>query len=489
MKFSFLFYLIVSSPFAVLPVHAMEQRTVSSPADLRAAVSQNLKQNERYHELIPRMVDTFYDIRKRIIVLIASIETLDKQRAIDIKYDQIRKRLENAKLRVDSIFDQARTIAIQEEELKHSSTDVSAIFQQEALFNRELEKLSDQCFARVANAKLFYDGLCKNPKIQQVYQVLQNLSRQTYFETLSWITHDSAGKSDIVAFLIGARGYAHQEIPAFLKKIARENPQAQIVIYSFGSDIDCEPIADVNLQGLNGMSRFSDAQQINVVNFHIPENLNQLMTNDTRELSPEQQETFLQQPIIYSSHELPNIKLVSCYLQLPLLKSNTGSAFFKQAFLNYIDRKLNEGSIVFIGNHTQCYNFEGIPLIAQLYYHFKHEIRHANICNLQLYTQCADGQCIVYDPLELAEQHIMKFNDHAGKLFLPETRLGVCCATLPCSQFISENGLQYHITNCSENGLMVTHVSGNGWEQPEILTIEREYSRDPHHPEAPQPCY
>ncbi len=487
MRSVFLLFFIIAGQFSAAVSYAMEGQPIRSQEDPYEEACKTFALNDNYHKLIIQMVDKFYELRNDIIILTKSIELLDTQRIINIQYDRIHGWLETAKGRINQISDEACAIEEREDELQDPSVDPSYLLLQETLLNQKLKQLNNECWSFVAYAQSFLNGLYENPQVRPYRQLLNHISRQLYFKTLSWLTHDGAGKSDIVAFLIGARGYAHQEIPAFFKKIARENPQAQIVIYSLGSDIDCEPIAEANLRGLNGENRFSVAQKISVVDFPSSEDVEQARS-ETQRLSTNQKGTFLQQPIVYTCRELPNIKLVSSCLELPLIPSQAGYAFFKHAFSECLNRKLNEGAVVFIGNNTQCYNFEGIQLVAQLYYHFKHEKNHPKASNLQLYTQGSDGQCIVYDPLESADQPIMKFDDRLGKLFLPEDQCGVCCATVPCSHFSSENGLQYHIRNCPDNGFMVTHVSSNGWEQPEIFTREGERSRDPNHAEAPRPC-
>lgn len=491
MRHIFLLFLMLL--IHVPDAHAMELKRLAQTWD--EAYFEEPSYN--LHESISTLTHQFYGIQTKLAITISCLKYLDPQKKTNIDYDKISEWLEKAKRHIDRIGSFRMSIFSKEEQLqepKMSATHrkIDAVrLRHHALLKSTLLKLHKSCSKSVESMSKYEKQFCELPKIASWHRLCNKLVRQTYFKTLSWITQDGAGKSDIVVFLIGARGCEHQEFPAFLKKIARENPHLQIVIYSIGCDITNLPIAEAHFKSA-GITQpcFSINQKVDVktiADLSLSDDLNTLISTEKRKLSQEQEQTFTQLPIIYTSDQFPNVKLVSCFLQLPLLGSQTGYLFFEYAFSDYIKRKLNEGAILFMGNHTQCYNLQGIPLIAQLYYKLKHEDKNPRANNLQLYTQGDNKQCVVYDPIESADQPIKKFYDHARKLFWPEKKIYLTCSVVPYAQFISENGLQYHIKQ-GQQGIVITHVSSNEWQQPEILTKNGEISSDPGHPEAPQPC-
>lgn len=515
--------------FLGLPVFAMEQpQAMPQPVAANLAVTVG-----QLHENIVQLTDQFYTIRKKYIILSSAVKSLDTQKTVKLDIGGLMDWFCRATKRVDEILAQEMAILKKQDELpkfpalklqflkditEQKVMDCSldeasllkvhyksmseklvedrsaALFRQEFLkalqdcVSNTLQSLRDECFRITRQAKKNQNSLCESAEAKLYLNQFNNIAGLAYFDTLAWMLSEGAGKSDIIAFVIGGRGCAHQEVPAFLKKIACDNPHLQIVVYSIGAEIDTEPLAKVHQDGLDGQPHFIVQQQMSARMLASAQSpaLKQLIEDDNERLWLEQKTTVLSPPTIYMCENLPNIKLVSCFLELPVCKDQAGYAFFSYAFSNYIDSKLSTGSIIFIGNHTWP-SLERMPLIANIYFQYKHLLPHSKACNLQLYTQEFDGQCTVYDPLESPDQPIMICDDRAGKLFLPNENCGVHCAAIPYSEFISEKGLQYHVVNVPGKGLMVSHVSCDKWVRPEIMPSDWRYSYNPSRPEALNP--
>ncbi len=161
--------------------------------------------------------------------------------------------------------------------------------------------------------------------------------------------------SDIVLITIGATGYAWQETPSFLMKLVNQFPDKKIKIYSINA---CNRKLKV-AQNEDDYSKSSDKENIyshkRSTNFTI-ESFNTLIPDSLR-------------------HSLYN------------------------ALRNFIRQKLDQSGIVFIGNNTQAYSCDDVPIIAKVYYEFKHLDPHEKAQNLQLYTQGGMGPWVVIDPL------------------------------------------------------------------------------------------
>jgi len=178
--------------------------------------------------------------------------------------------------------------------------------------------------------------------------------------------------SDILLLAIGARGYEIQEIPAFMKELAKQFPDKRITIFSI-----CDQMENFSSLSLSTKSTLS-----------IPENSS--FVQDLKFFPLE----------VYVSSLFPNLRVISSSCHLPLRKNEPGADQIIDFLDKFIRYKLDNGCILFLANNTTSASFHLIPEILALYTRIKHIDLHPRGNNLQLSVKSeSKAPFFAFDPL------------------------------------------------------------------------------------------
>lgn len=205
-------------------------------------------------------------------------------------------------------------------------------------------------------------------------------------ETLKQDTHD------IVLVGIGSLGFIKQETPDYFLKLVQSFPHKSFKIYLIDDLLysaknlffapeflvkdakNCEPVK-------TDKNRYSH---------------NESFTEDQFKYSTLRHKQYKNLEIELFSTKIPTHFSFIDYIQ------NKDQNSFAMIFKDFIVRKLNEGKVIFIGDHTGGLpDLADIRVIAHVYKEIKNSAVIKNKVNLQLYTQCGGRDWLVYDPQEL----------------------------------------------------------------------------------------
>lgn len=245
---------------------------------------------------------------------------------------------------------------------------------------------------------------------------------------------------DLLLITIGARGYPHQEIPAFLRNI---NPAIRVGIIGMSLEWKRQPWL---------LSQDCQVQTVDLSYIPVPKK--QAIASTGRKPFTLLQEA--NEPVrIFSQATKPSITLIDVPLHVAVAEGDHEYKTSERALDLLINRALTARKTVLIANNTQMFSLEFIPLLAKLYKQYANQ----NGCQQRIgcYTQGSKGQCIVLDPAKLGWQGQTEA-DPNGDFLLPG-QPGVPVAAFSYNSFY-DGSFAFHVQK-NNDGTMITGLSGS----------------------------
>lgn len=367
------------------------------------------------HEITDAM-DVFYDsyyhtanrIRNKINLIKNALQHRDSNPTIPVngaEFDKATRLLEDTAKQVENIWEliPQRTLRPQEQ---HAFTEA---------LNEQIgtAKRIHRIFTKQQHQISFQNMHTLNIALQD--------AANEHDRRISFMANLPVDSFDLLLITFGARGYQHQEVPAFVHSLP-ENIHTTIL--SIGNDWDKTSSAaqpGPNLAraacALN-LSLISITPSSAIESFHKPLHLLNMLSN----------------PVVMFEHVAgrPNIRLISMPFKFPTKKLSYAYKKARNGLKCLITRAIENNRAVIIGNNTQAFSWDGVDVLAKIYHQLSAMSRATH--QFAAYTQGSDGQCIVYNPARYNWQGPIT-QDPTGKFFMPYKQVGLPVATFSYDSF------------------------------------------------------
>ncbi len=205
-------------------------------------------------------------------------------------------------------------------------------------------------------------------------------------------------KEDALLLSIGSGSWGHrdarieeQQIPTYIKNMAKAGKKVRILIIDRDFEERWSSRDDARRDDLTDREYFEKHQPV------------------TRKLTDNPAE------YIYQLNGSPESTIQIFPCAVPAFNDQNFFTVLQKA----IENALNNGSKVFIGNHSNCWSLEQYPLLGDVYNSIKES--HPQSKSLQLYTQCGDSLGVRYYLDKLYdEKSFMKHDPNAVMGFMSD---------------------------------------------------------------------